>query len=62
MAARPYRANLGLDADAAVDQGLEALVVLSITLGLCLRERPKLAWDMAQRVRKDPDGLAQERR
>ena len=46
--------------DAAVDQGLEALVVLSITLGLRLREQPKLAWDVAQRVWEDPDGLAQE--
>jgi hypothetical protein len=43
-----------------VDQGLEALVVLSITLGLRLREQPELAWDVAQRVWEDPDGLAQE--
>jgi integrase len=39
------RANLGLDADANENRRLEALFVLSITLGLRPGELRKLAWD-----------------
>ena len=39
------RANLGLDADADESRRLEALFVLSITLGLRPGELRKLAWD-----------------
>jgi integrase len=39
------RANLGLDADANENRRLEALFVLSITLGLRPGELGKLAWD-----------------
>jgi integrase len=39
------RAELGLDADAAANRRLEALFVLSITLGLRPGELRKLAWD-----------------
>src|SRR5690349_4216066 len=42
---RPCRANLGLDADANENRRLEALFVLSITLGLRPGELRKLAWD-----------------
>jgi integrase len=41
------RANLGLDADAEEDRRLEALFVLSITLGLRPGELRKLSWDHA---------------
>jgi integrase len=39
------RANLGLDADASENRRLEALFVLSITLGLRPGELRKLTWD-----------------
>ncbi|HEX5302115.1 MAG TPA: tyrosine-type recombinase/integrase [Streptosporangiaceae bacterium] len=42
---RCCRANLGLDADANENRRLEALFVLSITLGLRPGELRKLAWD-----------------
>jgi integrase len=45
LARHTCRANLGLDADANENRRLEALFVLSITLGLRPGELRKLAWD-----------------
>ena len=42
---RSCRAQLGLDADADVSRRLEALFVLSITLGLRPGELRMLTWD-----------------
>jgi hypothetical protein len=48
------RAELGLDADAAANRRLEALFVLSITLGLRPGELRKLTWDHVDLNNKHP--------